>query len=102
MPLQLPSRGTRYHFVVRSVGDDRLRRRIAVAQNDLLLVAVDFEDASLQALNLAVDLARRLTWEIALIHVYQLPVYTYPGLEPAAVPPLYLEVPAAAKRALEQ
>jgi nucleotide-binding universal stress UspA family protein len=66
-----------------------------------IVVAVDFEAASDKALALASELAERLGCELALVHVYQLPIYTYPGLEPGVLPAYQSEVTAAAKRALD-
>src|SRR5262245_5117490 len=68
----------------------------------VLLVAVDFEQVSLKALELAKELAPKLGSEVVLVHVYQLPIYTYPGLEPTLVPGFHTEVMAAARRALEE
>jgi nucleotide-binding universal stress UspA family protein len=68
----------------------------------VILVPVDFEPASMKALNLAKDLAGKMGAEVVLLHVYQLPVYTYPGLEPTLLPGFHAEVSAAAARALEQ
>lgn len=66
-----------------------------------LLVAVDFEEASRRAIALAKDLAAPLGAELVLVHVYTLPVYTYPGLEPSILPGFHGEVTRAAGRALE-
>jgi nucleotide-binding universal stress UspA family protein len=71
-------------------------------EGGLIVVPTDFEDASMKALELAKDLAGRVDAEVALVHVYALPVYTYPGLEPALLPGFHSEVMAAARRALEQ
>ncbi|WP_437929213.1 universal stress protein [Sorangium sp. So ce291] len=68
----------------------------------VILVPVDFEQASLKALDLAKDLGAKLGREVVLLHVYQLPVYTYPGLEPALMPGFHAEVSAAASRAVQQ
>lgn len=68
--------------------------------NNLILVPIDFEPASLKALGMAKDLAARLGGEVVLLHVYQLPVYTYPGLEPSLMPGFHAEVTAAAERAV--
>jgi nucleotide-binding universal stress UspA family protein len=67
-----------------------------------ILVAVDFEEASRRAIELARQLAGPLGAERCLLHVYQLPVYTYPGLEPQILPELFKEITVAAGRALEQ
>ncbi len=70
--------------------------------NVTLLVPIDFEAASVKALVLAKDLAARLGGEVVLVHAYQLPVYTYPGLEPTLLPGFHAEVTAAAQRAVDQ
>jgi nucleotide-binding universal stress UspA family protein len=66
-----------------------------------LLVAVDFEAASRRAVELARELAAPLQAELCLVHTYLLPVYTYPGLEPAVPAMFYGEITAAATRALQ-
>lgn len=68
--------------------------------NNLFLVPIDFEPASLKALGIAKDLSARLGGEVVILHVYQLPVYTYPGLEPSLMPGFHAEVTAAAERAV--
>lgn len=68
--------------------------------NNLILVPIDFEPASLKALGIAKDLAGRLGGEVVIVHVYQLPVYTYPGLEPSLMPGFHAEVTSAAERAV--
>lgn len=67
--------------------------------SNVFLVPVDFEAASTKALGIAKDLASRMGGEVVLVHVYQLPVYTYPGLEPSLMPGFHAEVTAAAERA---
>jgi nucleotide-binding universal stress UspA family protein len=67
-----------------------------------LLCAVDFEQASRRAVDLARELAGPLGAELCLMHVYQLPVYTYPGLEPQILPDLMRDITLAAGKALEQ
>jgi nucleotide-binding universal stress UspA family protein len=67
-----------------------------------LLCAVDFEPASRRAIDLAREIAKPLGAEICLLHVYQLPVYTYPGLEPQILPELLRDIIAAAGKALEE
>lgn len=69
---------------------------------NVILVPVDFEEASMKAIELAKDLGAKLGSEVVLLHVYQLPVYTYPGLEPTALPGFHAEVSAAASRAVQQ
>jgi nucleotide-binding universal stress UspA family protein len=67
-----------------------------------LLCAVDFEPASRRAIDLAREIAKPLGAELCLLHVYQLPVYTYPGLEPQILPELLRDIIAAAGKALQQ
>jgi len=68
----------------------------------VLLVPIDFEEGSARALELARELASGLGAELALVHVYQLPIFAYPGFEPTAVPPVMTEVAAAARRAIDK
>jgi nucleotide-binding universal stress UspA family protein len=68
--------------------------------SNMFLVPIDFEPASMKALGVAKDLASRLGGEVIIVHVYQLPVYTYPGLEPSLMPGFHSEVTAAAERAV--
>ncbi|MFT3768690.1 MAG: universal stress protein [Minicystis sp.] len=65
-----------------------------------LMVAVDFEEASRRAIALAKDLAAPLGAKVVLLHVYTLPVYTYPGLEPSILPGFHAEITQAARGAL--
>jgi nucleotide-binding universal stress UspA family protein len=67
-----------------------------------ILVPVDFDEGSIRALSLASELAAALGAEVTIVHVYELPIYTYPGLDPAALPPLHTEVTDAARRALDE
>lgn len=69
--------------------------------SNVILVAVDFEEASRQALALAKELARGLGAEVALVHVHALPVYAYPGLDPVVFPAVIAQVTEAARRALD-
>ena len=69
---------------------------------DVILVPTEFETGSQKTLELAKQLGAQLGCEVALVHVYQMPVYTYPGLEPTLLPSFTAEVTAAAKRAVEQ
>lgn len=68
--------------------------------SNLILVPIDFEPASLKALGIAKDLVARLGGEVVIVHVYQLPIYTYPGLEPSLMPGFHSEVTSAAERAV--
>ena len=68
-----------------------------------ILVATDFEEASLRALSAAQAIGAGLVAPIALVHVYRLPLYAYPTIEPVPMPaPLAFEpeIEAAASRAL--
>lgn len=67
-----------------------------------ILVPVDFEAASDRALVIAQELAPKLGASVVLVHVYQLPVYSYPGLQPSLLPGFHAEVTQAARRALER
>jgi nucleotide-binding universal stress UspA family protein len=69
--------------------------------DDVILIPTDFEEASRRALAFGKDLAAKLGCEVVLLHVYQLPVYTYPGLEPAVLPSFVNELSQAAQRALD-
>lgn len=69
---------------------------------EVILVPVDFEPGSMKAIELAKQLTGKIGGEVVLLHVYQLPVYTYPGLEPALLPGFHAEVSAAASRAVDQ
>ncbi len=68
--------------------------------SNMILVPIDFEPASMKALGIAKDLASRMGGEVVIVHVYQLPVYTYPGLEPSLMPGFHSEVTSAAERAV--
>lgn len=68
----------------------------------VILVPIDFEAASDRALAIAKELAPKLGARVGLVHVYQLPVYTYPGYEPSLAPGFHVEVTEAARRALDR
>jgi nucleotide-binding universal stress UspA family protein len=67
----------------------------------IILVPIDFEDASLSALAKARDLAGRLGLEVMLTHTYTIPITIYPGFEPIVAPGLPDQIAAAAKSSLE-
>jgi nucleotide-binding universal stress UspA family protein len=69
--------------------------------NGLILVPVDFEEGSQRALELAKELARELCAEIALVHVYSLPVYSYPTLDAGVFPTVVAQITSAAQQALD-
>ena len=66
-----------------------------------ILVPIDFQDASLDALSTSRELAGRLGLEVVLLHVYTIPVVVYPGFDPIVSPGLPDEIATAAKNALE-
>jgi nucleotide-binding universal stress UspA family protein len=66
-----------------------------------ILVPIDFQDASLDALATSRELAARLGLEVVLLHVYTIPVVVYPGFDPIIAPGLPDEIAAAAKNAIE-
>ncbi len=67
-----------------------------------ILVPTDFQDASLDALAAARELAGRLGLEIVLLHTYTIPVVVYPGFDPIIAPGLPEEIASTAKNALEK
>jgi nucleotide-binding universal stress UspA family protein len=67
-----------------------------------ILVPVDFQDASLDALAAARDLGARLGLEVVVLHAYTIPVVVYPGFDPIVAPGLPEEIAATAKTALEK
>jgi nucleotide-binding universal stress UspA family protein len=66
-----------------------------------ILVPIDFQDASLDALATARELAVKLGLEVVLLHTYTIPVVVYPGFDPIVAPGLPEEIATAAKNALE-
>jgi nucleotide-binding universal stress UspA family protein len=74
-------------------------------ERGVVLVPIDFEDASRRALDLAKGIAPCLGAEVVLLHAYQVLVQVVPSLSPAEIPPLpgvHLEVEEAARRALNE
>jgi nucleotide-binding universal stress UspA family protein len=67
-----------------------------------ILVPIDFQDASLDALAFARDLAPKLGLEIVLLHTYTIPVVVYPGFDPIVAPGLPEEIAQTAKTAIEK
>jgi nucleotide-binding universal stress UspA family protein len=67
-----------------------------------LLVPVDFSETSERALDYALELARRVGADVALVHVYQLPVWGFPdgAIVPAA--DLASQLSVGAQRSLDQ
>jgi len=67
-----------------------------------VLVAVDFEEASRRAIEVAREFARLLGASLCLVHVYALPVYPYPGLAPPLDPSYGRAITLAAGNSLDQ
>lgn len=67
-----------------------------------ILIPVDFEPVSRKAIALAKELAPALDAELVLLHVYDLPLYTYPGFDPAPIASYLTDISGAAQVALEQ
>ena len=67
----------------------------------IILVPIDFEEASLSALAKARELAGRLGLEVMLLHTYTIPVAIYPGFEPIMAPDLSDQIVVAARSSLE-
>ncbi len=67
-----------------------------------ILVPVDFQDASLDALAVARELAGRLGLEVVLLHVFTIPLAVYPGFDPIVASGLPEEIHAAARSALDK
>lgn len=72
------------------------------ATGSSILVPVDFEPPSMHALETGLQLAHKIGAEVVLLHVYGLPVYVYPGMDPIIAPTLNREIAEAATRALDQ
>jgi nucleotide-binding universal stress UspA family protein len=66
-----------------------------------ILVPIDFHDASLDALAMALELGTKLGLEVVLMHTYTVPVVVYPGFDPIVAPGLPDEIATTAKSALE-
>jgi nucleotide-binding universal stress UspA family protein len=71
-------------------------------EKGVILVPTDFEEPSLRALSVALDLAPRLGGEVVLAHVYQLPVYAYPNGEPVPMALLQEDFLETARRSLQE
>lgn len=71
-------------------------------EGSTILVPIDFQEASIEALAKARELGKRLGLEVVLLHVYSIPLAIYPGFEPIATPGLAEEIASTAKQAIEQ
>ena len=67
-----------------------------------ILVPIDFQDASLDALEAARELAVRRGLEVVLLPTYSIPVVVYPGFDPIVAPGLPEEIASTARSALEK
>src|SRR5262245_16728132 len=66
----------------------------------VILVPVDFGEASEKALQIANELAGKLDAKILALHIYLPPVIAYPELPPTLAERLYTESQSAAESAL--
>ncbi|MEO7331479.1 MAG: universal stress protein [Minicystis sp.] len=67
-----------------------------------ILVPIDFQEASTQALAKARELGKQLDLAVVLVHTFSIPVVVYPGFDPILTPGLSDEIANAAKKALER
>ena len=68
----------------------------------VILVPVDFGDASEKALEVAQELAGKLDAKIIVLHVHLPPVVAYPELPPTIAERLYTDTQSAAERSLHE
>ncbi len=68
----------------------------------VILVPIDFEEASIEALGQARNLAETLGFEVVLLHVYAVPAPFYSGIAPMTGPVLSEEIRLAATETLER
>jgi nucleotide-binding universal stress UspA family protein len=68
----------------------------------IVLVPIDFEAASIDALAQARDLAETLGFEVVLLHVYAVPATFYSGVAPMSGPGLSEEIRLAAEETLKR
>jgi nucleotide-binding universal stress UspA family protein len=67
-----------------------------------ILVAIDFSELSDQAFAYAVELAERLSAQLVLVHVFQVPAYLFPDAVVAAPQQTVVELERAVERRLEE
>jgi nucleotide-binding universal stress UspA family protein len=67
-----------------------------------VLVGIDFQEASLEALSTAEELAAKLGLDLVALHVYTIPAVPYPGLEFIITPNLADEIAVAAKQSMDR
>jgi nucleotide-binding universal stress UspA family protein len=65
-----------------------------------IIVPVDFGESAEQALEMAIDLARKLGTSLTLLHVYEIPAYAYSGMSFVAAD-LLGPIQEAARKQLE-
>jgi nucleotide-binding universal stress UspA family protein len=65
-----------------------------------ILVPIDFEEASVEALTQARELAETLGFEVVLLHVYAVPATLYSGIAPMIAPGLSENIRVAAAETL--
>lgn len=71
-----------------------------MADPKTILVPIDFEEASIDALSQARDLAETLGFEVVLLHVYAVPATFYSGIAPLVGAGLSEEIRVAAAATL--
>jgi len=66
-----------------------------------LVVGTDFSDSASHALDYAVTFAKSAGAKITLVHVYELPTYTYPDALVPASPEMTREIEEAARKSTD-
>ena len=66
-----------------------------------ILVPTDFSPASNEALETALELAKKFQTSIVLMHAYQVPIYAYPSNALVTLSEISIDVKGAAMKALE-
>jgi nucleotide-binding universal stress UspA family protein len=66
-----------------------------------ILAPIDFTETSTHALDYAVDFAAVLGAAVSVVHVYQVPIYSFPDAVVVAPPALAADLSAAAQKALD-
>jgi hypothetical protein len=77
-------------------------KEVRIVEGKTILVGIDFQEASLEALSIAEELAAKLGLELVALHAYTTPVVAYPGLEFVITPNLIDEIADAAKQAIDR
>src|SRR4051812_36435691 len=71
-------------------------------RSNTILVPIDFQESSLEALAVAREFSARLGLEVVLLHVFPIPMIAYPGFDPIVAPGLPEQIASAAKNALDR